>query len=254
MKQNVNVLVGNCVNNTASCQYKTIVLKSKGNNGMQLLTQDMVSEPNVKYVVKFDFYIDDNIRKGTAQVNANNVSSCVNPEYQAALSEYESAHSAYIIANTNNENVQADPSSTEQQKASALEALNKAHALLVGAESTLLATPRYYYYGTSFMLNAGQVLIVPDGCVVLNSILNTCLNFSQQEGTVYIASTIPGIYSYKVMKHISVPDGCIFDFDGGSINNGAIEWNDTYVLNLCDRQILSQVVEQGNRYTWGGQI
>ena len=250
----VNVQVEGMDTCKPSCQYKTVILKSRGCSGVQPLTQTMISEPNVKYVIKYDFYIDDNIRKGTSIITNNNISSCVNPAYIKALDDYEFAHTEYVIANTNNENIQSSTTSTDAQKAAALAALNKAHQVLIRAEGILAAMPHYYFYSGAVMLKTGESVVVPEGCVVLNSERNAVVSLSEQSGTVYIGSVTPGTYEYTLANRITVPEGCIFDFDGGSISYGIIVWRDTYVINLCARKILSNVIESGVRYTWGGNI
>lgn len=250
----VNVQVGGMNICKPSCQYKTVILKSRGCSSAQPLTQAMVSESNVKYVIKYDFYIDDNIRKGTSSVTNSRVSSCVNPAYIKALADYEFAHTKYVVANTNNENIQSSATSTDVQKAAALAALNKAHQVLIHAEGILAATPHYYFYSNAVMLETGESVVVPEGCVVLNSERNAVVSPSDQSGTVYIGSVTPGTYEYTLANIITVPEGCIFDFDGGSINDGIIVWKDTYVINLYARKILSNIIESGIRYTWGGDI
>lgn len=53
---------------------------------------------------------------------------------------------------------------------------------------------------------------------------------------------------------LNMPENCIMEFDGGKIANGKIVWNDTKVMNLYRYTILEDVVEEGVRTTYGGEI
>ena len=72
---------------------------------------------------------------------------------------------------------------------------------------------------------------------------------------------ISGNTKYKVIWNfdlengtIQIPENCILEFDGGKISNGKIVWNDTKVMNLYRYTILEDVVEEGLRTTYGGEI
>ena len=51
-----------------------------------------------------------------------------------------------------------------------------------------------------------------------------------------------------------VPRECILEFDGGSIKNGRINWNNTQVFNLYDKEIFENITESGTRTTFGGGV
>lgn len=53
---------------------------------------------------------------------------------------------------------------------------------------------------------------------------------------------------------LNVPSECIVEFDGGSIQNGTINWNNTQVFNIYDKEILVNISENGTRTTFGGGI
>ncbi len=53
---------------------------------------------------------------------------------------------------------------------------------------------------------------------------------------------------------LAMPENSILEFDGGRISNGKIVWNDTKVMNLYRYTILEDVVEEGVRTTYGGEI
>ena len=46
---------------------------------------------------------------------------------------------------------------------------------------------------------------------------------------------------------LTVPLGCILDFDGGQISNGTIHWNDTKILNSYKYAILVDITEDGDK-------
>ena len=46
---------------------------------------------------------------------------------------------------------------------------------------------------------------------------------------------------------LTVPQGCILDFDGGQLSNGTINWNNTKVLNRYKYVILSDIIETGDK-------
>ena len=53
---------------------------------------------------------------------------------------------------------------------------------------------------------------------------------------------------------LTIPTGCMVEFDGGQISNGRIVWNNTKVLNRYGYTILKNVRESGIRKTLGGDI
>ena len=69
--------------------------------------------------------------------------------------------------------------------------------------------------------------------------------FSQvnQEYTKYVIK-----WNYNLQGNtLNIPNGCIFDFDGGQLSNGKIHWNNTKVLNLYQYDILKNITESGNK-------
>ena len=89
--------------------YKTIVLKPNIVNGKNMLTQAMFAQTDAKYVIKYDYVIDDDIVTKSVQVLSSNISQCVNPAYAEALSAYTEAHDAWIDADNAYTN---DPNNT----------------------------------------------------------------------------------------------------------------------------------------------
>lgn len=53
-------------------------------------------------------------------------------------------------------------------------------------------------------------------------------------------------------RTLEIPKNCILEFDGGRLRNGTIVWDSTKVLNLYGYDILQDIVEEGNRFTLGG--
>ena len=70
------------------------------------------------------------------------------------------------------------------------------------------------------------------------------------ENTKYVVK-----YNFDLQSRtLTIPTGCMFEFDGGQISNGGIVWNNTKVLNLYGYTILKNVRESGTRTTLGGNM
>ena len=59
MEQTINVSVR--TNGTPAAQYKTVILKPNVIDDVNILTQAMMSQPNTKYVIKYDYTLAENI-------------------------------------------------------------------------------------------------------------------------------------------------------------------------------------------------
>ena len=202
--------------------YKTIILKPNIVNGKNILTQAMFAQTDTKYVIKYDYVIDDNIVTESVQVLSTNISQCINPAYTGALAAYNNAHGAWI---------DADNAYTNNPNETTLAAKNSAYAAYTAVQTTLNNTPQYYYYAAKAInLHKGQHIIIPDNCVLLNSSLNALAGFeiAPNDCIVYIGSLIPETYEYTVQEAIEIPARCLLEFDGGSINNGTLIGNDVY--------------------------
>lgn len=223
------------------CTYKTVVLKPNIINDKNILNQGMMNMPNTKYVIKYDFLLSDAIVEKTANVISTNVSHCGNSAYATALAAYNLAHDAWIDADNAYTN---DPNDTT------LAAKNAAYAALESAQLTLNGTPQYYYFaGNAINIKKGQNIVIPEGCVLLNDTMISIVNFdvAPNDMTAYIGSATIGSYDYKIQDGIVMPANCLIEFDGGSISNGAIVGDDTYLIfNQNEEDILKNVTLLGN--------
>lgn len=52
-------------------------------------------------------------------------------------------------------------------------------------------------------------------------------------------------YNYHINGEITIPAGCILDFDGGCLIGGTIIGNQTRIVNLYDYDIFRSTVKQG---------
>lgn len=90
-------------------------------------------------------------------------------------------------------------------------------------------------------------------CVFSTAILKYDVSILEQivsENTKYVVK-----WNYDLKNStLRLPRNCILEFDGGRIANGKIVWNDTKVMNLYRYTILENVVEEGTRTTYGGEI
>lgn len=212
--------------------YKTIVLKPNIVNGKNMLTQAMFAQTDTKYVIKYDYIVDDDIVVGNVQVLSTNVSQCVNPAYTEALAAYNEAHDAWI---------DADNAYTNNPNDTTLAAKNAAYAAYNAAQITLNNTPQYYYYAAkAISLHKGQHIIIPDTCVLLNSSLNALAGFevAPVDSVVYIGSLIPETYGYTVQEAIQVPARCLIEFDGGSISDGTLIGNETVLVYDQEEEVV----------------
>ena len=209
---------------TVPATYKTIILKPNIINDKNVLTQDLMTNTDTKYVIKHDYIIDDNIINSTVQVLNTNISQCVNPAYTSALTAYEDAHDAWIDAAEAYTNTPNDTT---------LDAKNVAYEAYNTAQTTLNNTPQYYYYAAkAISLKKYQRITIAEGCVLLNSTLNdlASIEMAPNDMTVYIGSTTAGTYEYTVQYAVQVPARCLIEFDGGSISTGTIIFNDTILI------------------------
>ena len=205
--------------------YKTIILKPNIVNGKNMLTQAMFAQTDAKYIIKYDYVINADIVTKSVQVLSSNISQCVNPAYTKALAYYNKAHDAWI---------DTDNAYTNNPNNTTLAAKNAAYAAYNTAHTTLNNTPQYYYYSDKVIsLHKGQHIIIPDNCVLLNSSLNALAGFevAPTDSMVYIGNPIPDIYKYTIQEAIEIPNRCLIEFDGGSLNNGIIIGNDTIICS-----------------------
>ena len=77
-------------------------------------------------------------------------------------------------------------------------------------------------------------------------VLKSNIGFADQVIQEYTKYVIKWNYDLQEST-IDVPAHCIFDFDGGQLQNGTIHWNDTKVLNLYQYEILHNVTETGDK-------
>ena len=204
------------------------------------LTQEMMLKSNTIYVVQYNFDIDTSITSGTAEVSTDNISQCVNPDYAAAITAYNLAHNAWI---------DADNAYTNNPNESTLATKNAAYAVLQDAQEALDDNPQYYYYAsTPISVAKSRRITIPNGCVLLNENLNGVVSFdiAPADTTVYIGGKEAGSRSYTIQYVITVPLGCVIKFEGGSIANGIMVGNNTYLVyerNLAE--VMPNVTREG---------
>lgn len=235
MNNQVNINV--CGVQGAPYTYKTVVLKPNVVGDKNILTQLMMGQTNTKYVIKYDYVIDPDVKTGVASVSESNISHCVNPDYAAALAAYNLAHDAWI---------DADNAYTNNPNDTTLAAKNAAYATYTAAQTTLNNTPQFYYYATNAILvKQGQYISIPKGCVLLNASLSGITDFvvAPADTTVYIGSLTAGEYNYTVQNAIVIPSGCLIEFDGGSISNGVLVGDETILIFDQKEEVILKNVE-----------
>ena len=77
-------------------------------------------------------------------------------------------------------------------------------------------------------------------------VLKSNIGFAEQLTQEYTKYVIKWNYDLSGGS-IDVPAYCIFDFDGGQLQHGTINWNNTKVLNLYQYEILHDITETGNK-------
>lgn len=82
--------------------------------------------------------------------------------------------------------------------------------------------------------------------VFKTKILNHSISFSEQVLEENIKYVIKWNFDLDGGT-VSIPAGCILDFDGGSLANGTVEWNETKVLNRYRYQVLDNITETGEK-------
>ena len=90
------------------------------------------------------------------------------------------------------------------------------------------------YFTKPIQLNSGQAIFTDRWLInpSYNALIEDGCYFADSITTVYIASIAEWEIKdlYKIMNFVEIPQGCILEFDGGSISSGAIKFNDTQLV------------------------
>lgn len=120
-----------------------------------------------------------------------------------------------------------------------------------------------YYISSAIDIPAGQILTVPDNCIIFNYADNPEDQFIQFNPYVPIrnkqiqiciptsdsSATLVMTCEYSVEKAVQIPTGCTFRFNGGSIGNGAITLQDMSIYGYD-----SLVIEAGPYHIFKGDL
>ena len=105
-----------------------------------------------------------------------------------------------------------------------------------------------------------HTITLPDGSTITSTVLDATEMFMLDEtekvkvnlltqsmidkkNTIYIIK-----YDFDLEgKEITIPEGCILDFDGGSMSNGSIVWDNTKLTNIYSNTILINITESGTK-------
>ena len=120
-----------------------------------------------------------------------------------------------------------------------------------------------YYISSAIDIPAGQILTVPDNCIIFNYADNPKDQFIQFNPYVPISNkqiqiciptsdssaTLGMTCEYSIEKAVQIPTGCTFRFNGGSIGNGAITLQDISIYGYD-----SLVIEAGPYHIFKGDL
>ena len=178
--------------------YKTVILKKNLVNGVNTLTQEMMSATNTKYVIKYDYVLGENITipegcllefDGGAISNGTLVGSNTFLIYNQMLSD--------IIDNV-------DLKGTFIHK----------HTLSVDEEDltevdNVIKFKDKAYDPESFS-GLGRIYLRKNMVDGVNTLTQEMINTAN---TIYVIQ-----YDFTLGEDITVPEGCILEFEGGSIS------------------------------------
>lgn len=83
-------------------------------------------------------------------------------------------------------------------------------------------------------------------CVFRTVVLKSNIGFASQIGQEQTKYVIKWNFDLGG-ETVSIPAHCIFEFDGGQLQNGGIHWNDTKVHNPYQYETLWNITETGNK-------
>ena len=94
---------------------------------------------------------------------------------------------------------------------------------------------------TSTVLDATEMFMLYETEKIKINLLTQ--DIIDKENTIYVIK-----YDFDLEgKEITIPEGCILEFDGGSLNNGSIVWNNTKLTNIYSNNILINITESGTK-------
>jgi hypothetical protein len=130
------------------------------------------------------------------------------------------------------------------------ESSEKHSATLDGSRVLIKNSIPYYFGGGEVHIPIGKTLTLlnAQSCILLNEthtdfISSNTITADERPLNIYIASKVKGTYldAYRIDTPVLVPENSILEFDGGSINDGAIAGQQTRIVNLYDYQIMKDV-------------
>ena len=83
-------------------------------------------------------------------------------------------------------------------------------------------------------------------CVFRTVVLKSNMNIFSQMTEISTKYVIKWNYDLEG-NTLTVPIGCILDFDGGQLQNGSIQWSETKVFNPYKYEILKNITESGEK-------
>ena len=103
------------------------------------------------------------------------------------------------------------------------------------------------YYSGVINIPTGSTIILPDGYFLVNQFRNRIdFTVAKHDMKVLIASETQTSCTYKIQKAIVVPEGCIIQFDGGSIANGVLIGDKTILLSFQKNNVvLKNIIQKG---------
>ncbi len=240
--------------------YDSVVLTPSCIDGKSVLSQNMINSTDTKYIIKYDF--DLGSKEVTLSFDSNHRTQVETDEYISALSDYNKAHEAYVSAGENLANKEAvlsekqayldtlieSGTATEEEieeaeqevyaaelsVEEAQEALEEARVEESAAEEILDSTQQYYYYDT-IRLKAGECLYLNGATVGLDASMSEkiynkgSIIYADANTTINIGS-LEGEETLEISHYITVPERCILEFDGGSLNNGVLVGTNTKII------------------------
>lgn len=167
-------------------------------DGRNILTQEMINDPNIIYVVQYDFSLGD-VEDKSITFDSSRVTTIKTPErikYDTWISEH--------------------PDATEEQKA-----------------AEYAKVPQDYYYWAALDMQAGHAININGKSFRLNDTKTAEIArgtvLASDDTTIYIAN-YNGTYTYRYDSYLELPENSVLEFDGGNLANGTlagkIQFND----------------------------
>ena len=92
---------------------------------------------------------------------------------------------------------------------------------------------RKTYYWKEIQMDALHVLRLADGLVQLNAAKTEIISgntiYAEQDSTIYVGTLEIDTYPCTYENFITIPEGCVLEFDGGTLNNGTLVGNNTAI-------------------------